>query len=251
MKKLLLILLCLPLLFSCGDNLDKEITTEMLNDGYTGKGTNTRLDGSKYVGEFMDGKRNGHGNFSSQKTSSGIATYIGEFKDNRFHGQGTLIHAEYKYSGEWKEGKKSGKGVEDQGNGEQYVGKFKNNHKNGQGTYTWPDGRKYVGEWKENKMDGQGTFSHDYFHYVGEFKDNKFIKGESTDPLTRIRYIGEFKEYNGFPKFHGQGIEIDIVLNREYIGKFINGKYHGKGKMTYSDGTIEEGLWENGEFIGE
>ena len=42
MKKLLLILLCLPLLFSCGeetDNLQREITQEMLDDGYTGKGT--------------------------------------------------------------------------------------------------------------------------------------------------------------------------------------------------------------------
>ena len=41
MKKLLLILLFLPMIFSCENNLDKEITTEMLNDGYIGKGTHT------------------------------------------------------------------------------------------------------------------------------------------------------------------------------------------------------------------
>ena len=42
MKKLLLILLCLPLLFSCGDNLDKRITDKMMiEEGYTGQGTAT------------------------------------------------------------------------------------------------------------------------------------------------------------------------------------------------------------------
>ena len=45
MKKLLLVLLALPLLFSCGGSLEqdlnKEITIEMIIDGYTGKGTST------------------------------------------------------------------------------------------------------------------------------------------------------------------------------------------------------------------
>ena len=42
MKKLLLILLCMPLMFSCGgdtENLSREITYDMLHyDNYTGKG---------------------------------------------------------------------------------------------------------------------------------------------------------------------------------------------------------------------
>ena len=46
MKKLLLILLCVPLMFSCGENLDKEITKAMLDDEYTGKGTYTDEDGN-------------------------------------------------------------------------------------------------------------------------------------------------------------------------------------------------------------
>ena len=39
--KNLLLLLVLPLLFSCGSSLDKELTFEMLKDGYTGQGTFT------------------------------------------------------------------------------------------------------------------------------------------------------------------------------------------------------------------
>ena len=73
MKKLLLILLCLPLLFSCGDNLDKEITTEMRDDEYTGQGTFTFDSGSKYVGEWKDGKKYGQGTYTyvDGRTESG------------------------------------------------------------------------------------------------------------------------------------------------------------------------------------
>ena len=70
MKKLLLLLLCVPLIFSCGkrneenkneESLDKELTAQMLVDGYTGKGTSTLLNGTKYVGEFKDDRYNGKG----------------------------------------------------------------------------------------------------------------------------------------------------------------------------------------------
>ena len=39
----------------------KQITEEMLKDGYTGKGTYTYASGSKYVGEWKDGKMHGQG----------------------------------------------------------------------------------------------------------------------------------------------------------------------------------------------
>ena len=73
MKKLITILLCLPLLFSCGDDLDKEITAEMLTDGYTGKGTFT-YDVGKYVGEFKEGSFHGQGTLTtpSGKMAKGL-----------------------------------------------------------------------------------------------------------------------------------------------------------------------------------
>ena len=33
-----------------------------------------------------------------------------------------------------------------------------------------------------------------------------------------------------------------------YEGDWVDGKRHGKGKMTYVDGTIEEGCWHEGIF---
>ena len=69
MKNLLLLLLVLPLLFSCGDILDKELTSEMLEDGYTGQGTYTfgkgKWEGDKYVGEWMNNMMHGQGTYTS------------------------------------------------------------------------------------------------------------------------------------------------------------------------------------------
>ena len=65
-----------------------------------GKGTSTFADGSKYVGEFKDGKL--------------------------LHEQGTLTLADgSKYVGEWKNGKINGQGTMTYPNGEKQVGEFK------------------------------------------------------------------------------------------------------------------------------
>jgi len=34
-----------------------------------------------------------------------------------------------------------------------------------------------------------------------------------------------------------------------YKGDWVNGKPHGKGKLIYADGRIEEGSWKNDKFI--
>ena len=35
-----------------------------------------------------------------------------------------------------------------------------------------------------------------------------------------------------------------------YEGKILDSKFHGKGKITYPDGNVKEGLWYRGKFIG-
>jgi len=65
-----------------------------------------------------------------------------------------------------------------------------------------------------------------------------YTSGEGT-------YKGNWKD----GRVHGKG----IFKGNEYTydGKYVNGKQHGQGKKTYTNGTIEEGLFENGEFVGE
>lgn len=35
-----------------------------------------------------------------------------------------------------------------------------------------------------------------------------------------------------------------------YEGELKDGSLHGQGKMTYADGTVKEGRWENNSFVG-
>jgi hypothetical protein len=110
--KNLLLLLILPLLFSCGGSLDKELTSEMLEDGYTGKGTHTSVNGHKYVGEYMNGKMHGQGTVIWADGDKPGGKYVGEFKYDKFHGQGTLTYSDgYKYEGGFNYGKFHGQGT--------------------------------------------------------------------------------------------------------------------------------------------
>jgi hypothetical protein len=58
-------------------------------------------DGSKYVGEFKNGKPHGYGSLSSP-----YGKYVGEFKDNKLDGQGTAYNVDgsISYSGKWTNG---------------------------------------------------------------------------------------------------------------------------------------------------
>jgi hypothetical protein len=136
MKKLLLILLCVPLMFSCGDgdtdNLDRNISQNMMNDGYTGKGTWTSSVG-EYVGEWKDGKEHGQGTY----TWSSGTKYVGEYKDGKHHGKGTKTWGK----GEWE--------------GDKYVGQFKDNLFHGQGTYTFANGIVRKGIFENNEFIGE------------------------------------------------------------------------------------------------
>jgi len=91
------------------------------------------------------------------------------------------------------------------------------------GTYTFPSGNKYVGEYKNDKRNGQGTF---------------------TFPKSGNKYVGEFK--NG--RFHGQGTFTFSKSGNKYIGEFKNDKRNGQGAFTFANGTVKEGIWENGKF---
>jgi hypothetical protein len=129
-------------------------------------------DGSRYVGEFRDNKRNGQGAL----TFANGDKYVGEWSDGKENGQGTYTFLNGdKYIGEWGDGKRNGRGTETYPDGREYVGEWRNGKKNGQGTLTWPSGQKYVGEFKNDIQNGQGTYSFpNGAKYVGEIKDGLY-----------------------------------------------------------------------------
>ncbi|MBU2576216.1 MAG: molecular chaperone Tir, partial [Nanoarchaeota archaeon] len=188
------------------------------------------------------------------------------------------------YSGNHSFGKRHGQGTLTLPDGTVYVGQFANGKYNGQGTYTWTDGKKYVGQWKDGKQEGQGTFTlPDGTKYVGQFA-NGFPEGQVTHYMANGIFVGEFKkglEYKG--TFTGKdGTILTGIFSGETKSGTINypdghryeGEWngdakilgiteppppgtwtyerpHGFGKMTHPDGTVQEGLWEKGQFVGK
>ena len=69
-------------------------------------------------------------------------------------------------------------------------------------------------------QNGYGTFTSEEGTYKGSWKDGRV---------------------------HGNGMFVGFEYT--YDGEYINGEKHGQGKKTYPNGTIEEGLFENGKFV--
>ena len=58
--------------------------------------------------------------------------------------------------------------------------------------------------------------------------------------------------------FIGEGSALDLANNSDnftyadgdkYVGKYKNGKFHGQGTYTFANGTVIEGIWENGKKV--
>lgn len=187
-------------------------------------GSQTYTDGTKYVGEWKNGKYHGQGTLIPPPNSEWAGDkYVGEFKNDKYHGQGTYTYSNGdKYVGEYKNNYKDGKGTTTYANGSVYIGEYKDGERHGMFTVTHANGDKYVGEYKNSKKDGQGTYT--------------YANGD--------RYVGDFKD----GERSGQGIAT-FADGDYYVGEFKNGKFNGKGTYTYADGSKSEGFFEDGELV--
>jgi len=104
-----------------------------------------------YYGPCQDGLAHGEGH------ARGIAQYRGEFKAGRKHGKGVKVWpVGDSYSGDFVEDRKQGRGVYTWGRGrnegERYDGEYRADLRHGQGTYRWPNGEVYDGPWIADRM---------------------------------------------------------------------------------------------------
>lgn len=75
------------------------------------------------------------------------STYRGEVRCSMANGRGTLSIANglMEYTGDWKNDKPHGYGIERFRDGSTYEGEFKEGLKHGNGMFQWSDGTKYEG----------------------------------------------------------------------------------------------------------
>ena len=136
----------------------------------------------KYLGQVKNVKPNGLGILIEPNGSK----YVGSWKDGQKNGQG-IFTSLY--------GQKNGQGTFTSLYGSKYVGEWKNGRKDGQGTITWSDGEKYEGQWKDGEKNGQGTFIHgkgklEGQKYEGEYKDGFYWNGTLHDKDGNI--VGKY-----------------------------------------------------------
>ena len=184
------------------------------NDKPNGKGKMIYPKGDYYEGDFVEGRIEGFGAYTS--ISNG-PSYVGQWKNDLYDGYGTEKwpdHLEYK--GEYREGKKWGSGTLIFQDGSVYTGTFFADQMHGKGKYVWKNKNEYEGEWRYNKMEGNGTFL---------FSDSRKYVG---------KYVNDKKE--GFGVFTWPNGKI-------YKGQWKQGKQHGEGRMF----CPSEKIWKNGE----
>jgi hypothetical protein len=113
------------------------------------------LQGS-YSGPCVNGLAQGNG------VAEGAAKYEGEFKAGRKHGKGVKTWPNGdRYEGEFADDRKEGQGVYTWGRGpwqgERYEGGYVADKRDGHGVYRWPSGDVYRGPWKADAFTGEPT----------------------------------------------------------------------------------------------
>lgn len=139
--------------------------------------SNDGIINTEYIGDFVDGKRDGNGIF----TFSNGNEYIGSFSNNKSNGIGKMRY----------------------NNGDEYIGNWVDGKKNGIGIYTWSDGSIYTGKFSNGKMDGDGSFfnSRAELIYKGEWKRG-LVHGQGKYIWSKDKwYEGEFQQ----GQKHGEG----------------------------------------------
>eukprot|EP00960_Hanusia_phi_P054807 762781-Hanusia_phi.AAC.10 len=192
-----------------------------------------------FIGEFhkiwTERKESFEGRWLNHKPQRGTfiyadgSRYEGEFVDGRFEGKGKrTYHDGSEYSGSFHDGRRHGKGVYWDVDGNVYDGEFLEGVCQGIGTKTWVSGRTYRGEWKQNKASGLGEESFpqqgDFLFYAGEFVDGRWCgHGECHYPNGNV-FKGAWKdnkrEGRGVLSIFGHALRLEGTFENDV---FIHG----------------------------
>ncbi|MDE7230176.1 MAG: zinc ribbon domain-containing protein [Oscillospiraceae bacterium] len=184
-------------------------------------------------------------------------TYSGGWRNDKPNGAG-IFKRKYErrdfyttYEGEWEDGSLK-RGKISYYNGDVYEGEFRDWVLNGEGIKTLSDGNIYEGEFENNRLNGQGRITYaDGSVLTGEFADGEIVNGTGRMPFgydNEYFYEGEWHDskFTGYARRSFWSREGTVY----YEGEYKDGEFNGHGKYTYADGTVQEGQWENGKFIG-
>ena len=150
-------------------------------------------DGSKYMGEWWDGMREGEGKtFFAQKQSM----HYGSYHRDKRHGKGKFGWKDRRvYEGDFIEDRREGRGTLTWPDGTKYEGEFRRGGPNGMGQMTFADGTVYDGQFIKGKFDGFGVCHYsDGRVYRGEFRE---VSKQASNDKARDKGRKRRKGRNG------------------------------------------------------
>ena len=198
--------------------------------------------GDHYMGDMKNGLPDGNGTLNSIFEGMGY-TYVGEFKYGKKNGRGNFSSKDnkYNYDGGWRDDKKNGVGTLFDC-GDKYTGDFKNDKYWGNGTLCGKNGEIYECEFRDGKPHGLGRVTLvNGDIYTGTFEMGKIVGQVSIKYKNGDSYNGYYKDN----KKCGYGCFISSS-GESYEGDFDNNLYNGEGKLTKGNGEIIKGIFKDG-----
>ena len=117
------------------------------------------------------------------------------------------------YQGEFKAGKKHGKGVKSWPNGDRYEGEFVDDRKEGVGKYSWGrgpwEGQSYEGAYRNDRRNGFGTYRFETGDVYSGPWDNDVRAGPPTEMMLAR---GKFEEEARAAMKEGQKVCRDMPI---------------------------------------
>jgi len=223
-------------------------------DVYTGRVAQSVRTGSAGTLQWKDGRK-----------------YVGEWRDGERHGHGVYEWPHAKYEGDFWHNQRQGHGVYESRTDSMhllYTGEWQNNQYHGQGRYEITTTTTAADSQEQTKV------------FVGRFADGKpvpeeFIEPEgasqqlqpedTTDNTSAISVVtnqpwfdrGVPAVYRGLwlhnkHKPHGNGVaDYQLGAVQSYEGCFHHGLYHGEGRLVYREsGDCYTGSFQQGERHG-
>ncbi len=223
---------------------------------------------------------------SSSSTSSMAST--GCVKGDCQNGWGKYEYDNGHYDGFWKNGKKHGYGLYKWPESGKYIGSWVNDNMEGYGVYLADNKDNIIGIYRDGQLNGlgvtvtgddweqgifdDGNISTSYsFYSTGN--DTGCVAGDCQNKYGRYKwsngdkFIGFFKNgkmhmgtytfaggdkysgmFNSDNQFHGMG-RFFFKDGAYYGGKWVNGKYDGRGYYHDKDLNQQIGVWSNGTLV--
>ncbi len=132
--------------------------------------------------------------------------------------------------------------------------------KHGYGITKFHDGRLFEGVYDhgfvtEGKMTYPAEAGGFCPTYVGKFDQDGLRCGKGIYTTSTTTFLGQFRNDHqhgsGILMYHDGNESGDTSQSRRFIGNWKDGRKHGYGKEILANGTIsQEGLWEEGYFVG-